>query len=846
MGGAPQPHGPGSAVVGGTVWFNRDVCGIVCACFAQSIIFFSCYTVCTCVILRWTSLGLCRYGLALLLQLFSLLASLSHLKCLLSDPGAVPYLPLPPALSAPSPPPVLDASALSESSNADVARPNARKDAEEDSQWRRSCSWVEMPSARPEEEWTDVDSGEDDVLVCRSSPSRLTDASPPLPLPVSPFAPQSAARGLAPPALALSPEKPGGDCGPVGGATGLSSVSSLGAPGFDPTAARAGEQSRELLDGARSREALAFETRDARPHKNRWCDRGCRGAEPDARRTPQRKYHTVVDEEACCEEDESGLRSGRLHVRHRDGEARSEREMEALASEEDGEKRAKDKKKEMWLLRARRRVRLLLLALPGSLRWGIGGLLVLLAAARRAFLFFASPWINNCVGQTNQKFFLLFLVYVNAMCTLSMGTLIVRTVSFLQEQPPLPPPGLYSESFRAALAAPGPATDSGGWPVYRPEETKRRAQPPELRMKTDASASSLEVSAAGGAKENDTAETEKGHKREGAPEQDLRDSRDSAQDRREREGDTEGKGDEEGGGGGEQEREQGTGAPRRGRSGGERAEGEDRRTEDESEGGTAVFRVSKDAGEAAHADYPLLPSGLEDEAKGTGDPQAAQSAGQPLLSARAYRSRINVFALPSLTRGIDILLERAARGDGDIRGSSSREERAGAEPYGSWVADERRNARKSFFGANRERNGANAEQTPFRIITEPLSLPCNLEPLEAVACVFVFMFSFVFGLFTLIMFFDQLSAIRSNTTGIEVLKREAHETRSLYSSLVDVCGAAPSWRWLLPVNRSFLALSRERDAPSMQLRPLRLSPDESSLLHAEKGEATGEAKQQLM
>ncbi|PHJ17412.1 dhhc zinc finger domain-containing protein [Cystoisospora suis] len=81
--------------VGGSRWFVRDCCGIFCACLAQSIIFFSCSTVSNVILLRWTSLGFLRYVLLLLLHLFATLASLSHLKCALTDPGAIPYIPIP-------------------------------------------------------------------------------------------------------------------------------------------------------------------------------------------------------------------------------------------------------------------------------------------------------------------------------------------------------------------------------------------------------------------------------------------------------------------------------------------------------------------------------------------------------------------------------------------------------------------------------------------------------------------------------------------------------------------------------------------------------------------------------
>ncbi|XP_026191873.1 glycine, alanine and asparagine-rich protein-like [Cyclospora cayetanensis] len=51
------------------------------------------------------------------------------------------------------------------------------------------------------------------------------------------------------------------------------------------------------------------------------------------------------------------------------------------------------------------------------------------AAAAAAAAAPAGPWINNCVGFLNQKYFLLFLVYVNLMCCTAFVVLVCRVVT---------------------------------------------------------------------------------------------------------------------------------------------------------------------------------------------------------------------------------------------------------------------------------------------------------------------------------------------------------------------------------------------------------------------------------
>ncbi|SBT75635.1 palmitoyltransferase DHHC11, putative, partial [Plasmodium ovale] len=60
--------------------------------------------------------------------------------------------------------------------------------------------------------------------------------------------------------------------------------------------------------------------------------------------------------------------------------------------------------------------------------------------------------------------------------------------------------------------------------------------------------------------------------------------------------------------------------------------------------------------------------------------------------------------------------------------------------------------------------------------------------------------SLMFGMFTFVMLVDQFCAIRTNTTGIEVLKNVKGQTKPLRESLLEVFGHPFSYLWFLPVN----------------------------------------------
>ena len=43
------------------------------------------------------------------------------------------------------------------------------------------------------------------------------------------------------------------------------------------------------------------------------------------------------------------------------------------------------------------------------------------------------PWVNNCVGEDNQKFFVLFVIYVSAAAWFGGATIVTRVMSCWSE-----------------------------------------------------------------------------------------------------------------------------------------------------------------------------------------------------------------------------------------------------------------------------------------------------------------------------------------------------------------------------------------------------------------------------
>jgi len=75
---------------------------------------------------------------------------------------------------------------------------------------------------------------------------------------------------------------------------------------------------------------------------------------------------------------------------------------------------------------------------------------------------------------------------------------------------------------------------------------------------------------------------------------------------------------------------------------------------------------------------------------------------------------------------------------------------------------------------------------------------CNIDGAGVACSVIMFVEAIVFGLFTIIMMFDQFSAIFDNTPGIDAMQNRKGETKPKMQALTDVFGEKLSWRWLVP------------------------------------------------
>lgn len=77
---------------------------------------------------------------------------------------------------------------------------------------------------------------------------------------------------------------------------------------------------------------------------------------------------------------------------------------------------------------------------------------------------------------------------------------------------------------------------------------------------------------------------------------------------------------------------------------------------------------------------------------------------------------------------------------------------------------------------------------------------CIIQPNDIILGALTFAESLLFGLFTLIMFVDQIQAILSDTSYIESLKGKHGKPKSAMILLEQVFGEPISWRWLFPLD----------------------------------------------
>ncbi|SBT86470.1 palmitoyltransferase DHHC11, putative [Plasmodium malariae] len=94
----------------------------------------------------------------------------------------------------------------------------------------------------------------------------------------------------------------------------------------------------------------------------------------------------------------------------------------------------------------------------------------------------------------------------------------------------------------------------------------------------------------------------------------------------------------------------------------------------------------------------------------------------------------------------------------------------------------------------------------FKIITciksqHNFKAECVLTKMDLIHIIVNTISSLIFGMIALVMLVDQYCAIKTNTTGIELLKNIKGKTQPFHESLIEVFETPFSYLWLLPVNR---------------------------------------------
>lgn len=107
---------------------------------------------------------------------------------------------------------------------------------------------------------------------------------------------------------------------------------------------------------------------------------------------------------------------------------------------------------------------------------------------------------------------------------------------------------------------------------------------------------------------------------------------------------------------------------------------------------------------------------------------------------------------------------------------------------------------------------------------------CSISPISVVLGALCFMEGLIFGLFTAIMLCDQFTAILTNMTGVEQLKKERFETnRTSYQCIAEVFGSPFSWRWFVPTSVKAVHPKKTREeADGSQLEFVRTDTGQSS------------------
>ncbi|KAL8442081.1 hypothetical protein Emag_006678 [Eimeria magna] len=228
---------------------------------------------------------------------------------------------------------------------------------------------------------------------------------------------------------------------------------------------------------------------------------------------------------------------------------------------------------------------------------------------------------------------------------------------------------------------------------------------------------------------------------------------------------------------------------------------------EDSAGAARAFDWKASGPLRADEDYAPIPSRLA-EYHPPPDAQLSPSA------ARRHWNAVRSMQLESATAPVPSFLQ-SSESLGPPRRLASAEDfvngvlHAAQDPLSRWMqsrssGDTGNDAQDdtNAFGAGTAHADGLPRQTPYDGVgyrRPRRHFLCDVALQSAVCGAMTFMFSFIFGLFTVVMFCDQLSSILSNTTGIESLKKVKNEKKSACQLLKEVFGGSFGCYWFLPV-----------------------------------------------
>lgn len=98
----------------------------------------------------------------------------------------------------------------------------------------------------------------------------------------------------------------------------------------------------------------------------------------------------------------------------------------------------------------------------------------------------------------------------------------------------------------------------------------------------------------------------------------------------------------------------------------------------------------------------------------------------------------------------------------------------------------------------RDSHGRIIRSSPVEFVFNGMDPMCNPSPVDILLCVLNLIEGILFGLFTFIMLFDQITAILANTPYIDQIKGKRGAKKNRYQCLMDVFGEPFSVSWFFP------------------------------------------------